>query len=52
MQRSYIYASAGTGESTTDMVFSGACLIAENGTLLAESKRFSLESELMQLILT
>ncbi len=43
----YIYASAGTGESTTDMVFSGACLIAENGTLLAESKRFSLESELI-----
>src|SRR5690554_846194 len=29
----YIYASAGVGESTTDMVFSGACLIAENGAL-------------------
>jgi NAD+ synthase (glutamine-hydrolysing) len=41
----YIYASAGTGESTTDMVFSGACLIAENGTLLAESPRFSNENE-------
>ena len=41
----YIYASAGLGESTTDMVFSGACLIAENGSLLVESDRFSLESE-------
>lgn len=43
----YVYASAGQGESTTDLVFSGACLIAENGSLLAESKRFSLESELI-----
>ncbi len=40
----YIYASAGLCESTTDMVFSGACLIAENGTLLVESDRFSLKS--------
>jgi len=36
----YIYASAGTGESTTDLVFGGHCLIAENGSLLAESERF------------
>ena len=43
----YVYASAGVGESTTDLVFSGACLIAENGALLAESKRFSLENELI-----
>ncbi|MBK5195660.1 MAG: NAD(+) synthase [Proteiniphilum sp.] len=43
----YVYASAGCGESTTDLVFSGACFIAENGTMLAESKRFSLESELI-----
>ena len=43
----YVYASAGWGESTTDLVFSGACLIAENGSLLAESKRFSQESELI-----
>lgn len=43
----YVYASAGVGESSTDLVFSGACLIAENGSLLAESKRFSLESELI-----
>ena len=40
----YIYASVGVGESTTDVVFSGACLIAENGALLVESDRFSLES--------
>lgn len=43
----YIYASAGWGESTTDMVFSGACFIAENGSILAESERFSSESELI-----
>lgn len=43
----YVYASAGWGESTTDMVFSGACFIAENGTMLAESERFSPESELV-----
>lgn len=43
----YIYASAGVGESSTDLVFSGACFIAENGTLLSESKRFSLENELI-----
>ncbi len=36
----YIYADAGEGESTTDLVFAGHNLIAENGTLLAESKRF------------
>lgn len=36
----YIYASAGEGESTTDLVFSGHNIIAENGTVLAESKRF------------
>ena len=43
----YVYTSAGVGESTTDIVFSGACFIAENGTLLAESKRFSFENELI-----
>ena len=37
----YLYADAGHGESTTDMVFSGHNLIAENGTLLAESRPFS-----------
>ncbi|MFZ5974200.1 MAG: NAD(+) synthase [Bacillota bacterium] len=37
----YAYASAGVHESTTDVVFSGACFIAENGRMLSEGKRFS-----------
>ena len=36
----YVYSSAGLGESTQDLVFSGHNLICENGALLAESKRF------------
>lgn len=36
----YVYADAGNGESTTDLVFAGHNLIAENGTILAASKRF------------
>ncbi|HZJ77322.1 MAG TPA: NAD(+) synthase [Clostridia bacterium] len=36
----YIYAGAGVGESSTDLVFSGACIIAENGKTIAQSKRF------------
>ncbi len=36
----YIYADAGEGESTTDLVFSGHNLIVENGTVLKESKMF------------
>lgn len=36
----YAYASAGVGESTTDLVFSGACTVAENGTILADAPRF------------
>lgn len=43
----YVYASAGWGESTTDLVFSGACLIAENGSMMAENEPFSAESELI-----
>ena len=39
----YIYCSAGDGESTTDMVFSGHNIIAENGTTLAQSKLFNNE---------
>ncbi|MDX9870982.1 MAG: nitrilase-related carbon-nitrogen hydrolase, partial [Clostridia bacterium] len=42
----YLYASAGVHESTTDVVFSGDCLIAENGQLLASAERFSRESKL------
>lgn len=37
----YIYADSGEGESTTDLVFAGHNLIAENGTLLKESERFT-----------
>ena len=37
----YIYTSAGEGESTQDLVFGGHDLIAENGTMLAQSSRFS-----------
>ncbi len=40
----YIYASAGEGESTQDLVFGGHNIIAENGVVLAESKRFTGES--------
>ncbi len=40
----YIYANAGEGESTQDLVFGGHNLIAENGSLLAESRRFRPET--------
>lgn len=39
----YLYATAGEGESTTDLVFGGQNLIAENGTVLAESATFENE---------
>ncbi|MDY3030344.1 MAG: NAD(+) synthase [Clostridia bacterium] len=39
----YLYSDAGYGESTTDMVFAGDNIIAENGTVIARSKRFSNE---------
>ncbi|MCR5415007.1 MAG: NAD(+) synthase [Kiritimatiellae bacterium] len=37
----YVYAGAGVGESTTDAVFGGHAMIAENGSILAEGERFS-----------
>ncbi|HTB63299.1 MAG TPA: NAD(+) synthase, partial [Opitutales bacterium] len=37
----YLYAAAGPGESSTDLVFSGHGVIAENGAVLAETERFS-----------
>ena len=37
----YVYASAGFGESSTDLVFTGKGLIAENGVLLGETERFN-----------
>ena len=39
----YVYANAGDGESTTDVVFGGHNIIAENGTILKEAKRFANE---------
>ena len=43
----YVYASAGFGESTTDLVFAGEAIIAENGKVLAEGERFSIEEQLI-----
>jgi NAD+ synthase (glutamine-hydrolysing) len=43
----YVYISCGVSESTTDVVFGGHCLIAENGNLLAESRRFSRDEPLL-----
>lgn len=43
----YVYAAAGNGESTTDIVFSGSSMIAENGSLLAEAGRFSFDSQMI-----
>jgi NAD+ synthase (glutamine-hydrolysing) len=43
----YVYASCGVWESTTDVVFGGHCLIAENGSLLAESPRFQRDDVLL-----
>jgi NAD+ synthase (glutamine-hydrolysing) len=37
----YAYASAGAGESTTDLAWDGQTLIAENGTIIAEGERFA-----------
>lgn len=45
----YLYADAGEGESTTDLVFAGHNLIAENGNLLAESRRFTNECIITEL---
>ena len=42
----YVYASCGVGESSTDILFGGHCLIAENGSILAESPRFRRGGEL------
>lgn len=40
LMAAYIYANAGEGESTTDLVFGGHNIISENGTTLAEGERF------------
>ena len=43
----YIYASSGPGESSSDILFGGASMIYENGSLLAENKRFTFENNLI-----
>jgi NAD+ synthase (glutamine-hydrolysing) len=43
----YLYAAAGFGESTTDLAWDGQAIICENGTILVESERFSLEPQLI-----
>ncbi len=42
----YVYASSGFGESSTDLLFGGNGIIAENGRIIAESKRFALHEQL------
>ncbi len=42
----YLYAGAGPGESTTDLVFGGHSLIAENGVVLAETERFRFATQM------
>lgn len=42
----YVYSSSGVHESTTDLVFGGHCLIAENGSILQESQRFQRDGHL------
>ena len=43
----YVYSSSGPSESTTDLVFGGHCLVAENGVLLAESSRLGTDETLL-----
>jgi len=42
----YLYAAAGAGESSTDVVFSGHSIIAENGNVLAQTERFSFDTKI------
>ena len=43
----YMYSSSGPGESSTDVVFSGHCIVAENGIVLAESERFRFDTQII-----
>jgi NAD+ synthase (glutamine-hydrolysing) len=43
----YVYASSGPGESSTDLVFSGHCMVVENGVSLAESERFRFDTQII-----
>ena len=42
----YLYAGAGPGESTTDLVWAGHSMIAENGAILVETERFKFETQM------
>lgn len=48
---SYIYASSGVFESSTDLVFSGHLLIGENGSILTENNRFQRANEVLSYII-
>ncbi len=43
----YLYSAAGLGESTTDLAWDGHGMVYENGTMVAESKRFSYEDQII-----
>lgn len=43
----YVYAGAGYGESSTDLVFDGKAIIAENGKIIAEGKRWQSKPQLV-----
>ena len=43
----YLYAAAGSGESTTDLAWDGHAMIYENGNLLAESSRFAQQAQII-----
>jgi NAD+ synthase (glutamine-hydrolysing) len=43
----YVYASSGPGESSMDVVYSGHCMIAENGAILAEAERFRFDTQII-----
>jgi len=43
----YVFANVGVHESTTDLVFGGHLMVAENGLMLAENRRFKREAELI-----
>ena len=42
----YVYSSCGPGESTTDTVFSGHCMIHENGSMLTQTERFHFDTQI------
>ena len=43
----YVYSSSGPCESSTDLVFSGHCMVAENGSMLSESERFHFDTQII-----